>query len=102
MKELKEEIEKKKIPILKKRDEVICGTVSDFEEYRVTYGKSFMQQEARMETIEKTEEEKALAEEVEAEREPVDVSHLQSIRGIPDYWVRSIRSHAMLASIVSE
>ena len=52
--------------------------------------------------IVKTEEEKAADEEETKAHVPTDVTHLVDKPGVPDFWAKAIKNHAMLQSIVTE
>lgn len=52
--------------------------------------------------IVKTEEEKAADEEEAKAHVPTDVTHLVDKPGVPDFWAKAIKNHAMLQSIVTE
>lgn len=52
--------------------------------------------------IVKSEEEKAADEEEAKAHVPTDVTHLVDKPGVPDYWAKAIKNHAMLQTIVTE
>jgi len=58
--------------------------------------------EASVSGIVKSEEEKQADEEEEKAHTPTDVTHLKAAPGIPDYWAKAIKNHAMLQSVVTD
>lgn len=102
VRELSEAFERRKLPILEKRDKILDGTSTEFDDACVEFDTRKGKLEAAVAGIVKTEEEKeAEAEEAKAHT-PTDVSHLADAPGVPDFWAKAIKNHAMLQSIITE
>ena len=96
VRELSEAFEKRKIPILTKRDEIVAGTDTNFDDACVEYDTSFTKLETAIAGIVKTDEEKEVEAEEEKAHVPTNVDHLKDKPGIPDFWAKSLKNHAML------
>ena len=102
MKKLSEEFEKKKKPILEKRDLILEGNLEDFAEYLPRYDVFTEKLQAFCSSIVKDEEQKKLEEEEEKDREPLDVSHLVGKKGVPDFWRKAMTNNPMMAPLIQE
>jgi len=102
VRELSESFEKRKLPILAKRDQILAGTVTEFDDACNEFDVSMAKCETTVAGIVKTEEEKAADEEEAKSHTPTDVTHLKDTPGVPDFWAKAIKNHAMLQSIVTE
>lgn len=58
--------------------------------------------ESAVSGIVKTEEEKQADAEEAKSHVPTDVTHLKEKPGVPDFWAKAIKNHAMLQSIITE
>lgn len=102
MRELSEAFEKRKLPIVDKRDQILAGTLTAFDDYCVSFDSAHVKLEQAVAGIVKTEEEKAAEEEENKEHVATNVDHLKAAPGVKDFWSKAIKNHAMLQSIVSE
>ena len=95
--ELKEKNLKLKQPILAKRDQVIDGKVSDFDEYLPAYDERRLklQDEVAKITASKCFHQKKEAAKKHHAHIPTDVSHLHGQLGIPDFW-RTVVTHNLI------
>jgi len=96
VRELSESFERRKIPILEKRDKILDGSNIEFDDACIEFDTSMAKCETVVAGIVKTEEEKAEDEEEAKAHEPTDVSHLVDKQGVPDFWAKAIKNHAML------
>jgi len=102
VKKLSAKMEARKRPILEQRDNILVGEITDFSDLIPKYDEHVPELETIIAGIQRTDEEKAAAEEDEKEHEPVDVTHLKEKPGVPDFWMKAIEGHPMLAQIISE
>ena len=84
----------------------ICGFGDPRVNFHSPFGAVFHDSGGMCETtvagIVKSEEEKAADEEETKAHVPTDVTHLKDTPGVPDFWSKAIKNHAMLQSIVTE
>ena len=102
VRELSEAFEKRKIPILQKRDEIIAGADTNFDDACIEYDTSFTKLETAIAGIVKTDEEKEVEAEEEKAHVPTNVDHLKDKPGVPDFWAKALKNHAMLQSAITE
>ena len=102
VRELSEAFEKRKLPILAQRDEIVAGTNTSFDDACIEFDTAFAKIETAVAGIIKTDEEKEADAEEEKAHEPTNVEHLKEKPGVPDYWTKAIKNHAMLQSVITE
>ena len=102
VRELSEAFETRKLPILKKRDEIIAGTNTSFDDACIEFDTAYTKLETAVAGIIKTDEEKEADEEEDKLHEPTNVEHLKEKPGVPDFWAKAIKNHAMLQSAITE
>ena len=102
VRELSEAYEKRKLPILEKRDNILAGTLTNFDDYCVEFDTQMTKLQTSVSGIVKTEEEKAADDEEEKSHTPTDVNYLKAAPGVPDFWAKAIKNHAMLQSVITE
>ena len=98
-KKLEAQIREKKQPLLKQRKEIISGETTEFNELVSRFEETHKELEKKVAAIVKPEGEK---EEDEEEKQPTDVSYLKGKQGIPDFWVRSMKSNRLIWDQVKE
>ena len=86
VRELSEKFEKRKIPILEKRDKIIEGTMIEFDDSVIEFDQAFTKCETAVSGIVKSEEEKKADEEEAKAHTPTDVTELINKVGVPDFW----------------
>ena len=102
VRELSERFEQKKKPILEKRDQILDGTDTAFDDACIEFDTAQAKLETAVAGIFKSEEEKAAdAEEAKAHK-PTNVDHLKDKPGVPDFWAKAIKNHAMLQSVITD
>ena len=102
VRELSEAFEKRKLPIVKKRDDILDGTNTTFDDACIEFDTTVTKLQAAVAGIVKTEEEKEADEEEAKEHKPTNVDHLKDKAGVPDFWSTAIKNHAMLQTVVTE
>ena len=102
VRELSEAFEKRKLPIVKKRDDILDGTNTTFDDACIEFDTTVTKLQAAVAGIVKTEEEKEADEEENKEHKPTNVDHLKDKAGVPDFWSTAIKNHAMLQTVVTE
>lgn len=100
--ELADKFEKRKLPILEKRDQVLAtGSTEGMAEMITKFDETHQKLETEVAGIVKTDDEKEAAEEEEKAHTPTDVGHLADKPGVPDFWSVAIKNHAMLQTIIN-
>uniref|UniRef100_A0A7S3I5S4 Nucleosome assembly protein n=1 Tax=Favella ehrenbergii TaxID=182087 RepID=A0A7S3I5S4_9SPIT len=102
VRELSEAYEKRKLPILQKRDAILAGTNTEFDDSCIEFDTTFAKLETAVAGIVKTDDEKEADAEEEKAHEPTNVEHLKEKPGVPDFWSKAIKNHAMLQSVITE
>ena len=96
VRELSESFEQRKIPILEKRDKILAGTLTEFDDACIEFDTAMAKCQTIVSGIVKTDEEKAADEEEAKAHVPTNVEHLTDVQGVPDFWAKAIKNHAML------
>ena len=96
VRELAESFEHRKIPILEKRDKILAGTLTEFDDACIEFDTAMTKCQTIVSGIVKTDEEKAADEEEAKAHVPTNVDHLADVQGVPDFWAKAIKNHAML------
>mmetsp|Transcript_4164 Transcript_4164/g.7054 ORF Transcript_4164/g.7054 Transcript_4164/m.7054 type:complete len:280 (+) Transcript_4164:74-913(+) len=96
-KKLEAQIREKKQPLLKQRKDIISGETTEFGELVSRFEESHKELEKKVAAIVKPEEEKD-----EEEKEPTDVSYLKGKQGIPDFWLKAMKSNRLIWDQVKE
>ena len=102
VRELSEKFEKRKVPILNKRDNILNGEITEFDDACIEFDEKFTKLETAVAGIVKTEEEKERDAEEESKHTPVPVEHLKDKAGVPDFWQNAIKNHEMLQTIITD
>jgi len=102
VRELSDAFEKRKQPIMEKRDKIIYAEHTEFDDACISFDKRMTTLETTVAGIVKTDVEKAADAEEEKAHVPTNVDHLKAKHGVPDYWARALKNHAMLQSIITE
>jgi len=102
VRELSEAFEKRKLPILQKRDQIVAGTLTEFDDACIEFDTTYAKLETSIAGIIKTDEEKEADAEEAKSHVPTTVDHLKDKPGVPDYWSKAIKNHAMLQSVITE
>lgn len=101
-KQLNEEFEKKKEPILEIRNKILDGTKTDFSEYVPKFDELSKRLKEFTSSIVKDEEKLKEEEEEKAERKPFDPEPLLGKKGVPDFWKRAILNNQMMKMMIKE
>ena len=104
VKTLTMKFEQKKKPTLEKRDNILRGEVTEFDELVTEYDKREPLLKEIVDGIQakKSEEDKEEDAEEAEKHEKTDVSHLKDKQGVPDFWAKAIEGHPMLMQIITE
>ena len=94
--------DKKKAPILEKRDKILSGDLVEFDQFKADYDSAKAKLTTVVAGIVKSDEEKKEDEEEDAKHKPTDVAYLKDKKGVPDFWKKAIQNNAMLSQIVTE
>ena len=78
VRELAESFERRKIPILEKRDKILSGEHTEFDDACIEFDTATARLETAVAGIVKTEEEKAMEAEEDSKHKPTDVAHLEN------------------------
>lgn len=96
-KKLEAKIMAKKAPFLEQRKQIISGELTQYGDLVPRFDSAHKELQEKVAAIVKPE-----TEEKEEEKEPTDVSYLKGKQGIPDFWVRAIKSNRLLWDQVKE
>ena len=96
-KKLEAKINAKKAPFLEKRNQIISGELTEFGDLIPRFDQTHKELTEKVAAIVKPEEPSP-----EEEKEPTDVSYLKGKKGIPDFWVRAIKSNRLIWDQVKE
>lgn len=96
-KKLEAKIMAKKSPFLEQRKQIISGDLTQFGDLIPRFDSAHKELQEKVAAIVKPE-----SDEKEEEKEPTDVSYLKGKQGIPDFWVRAIKSNRLLWDQVKE
>jgi nucleosome assembly protein 1-like 1 len=96
-KKLEKKITEKKAPFLEKRQKIIAGELEDYGDLIPRFEESHKELEQKVAAIVKPE----ITEE-EPPKVPTDVNYLKGQKGIPDFWVRAIKSNRLIWDQVKE
>lgn len=96
-KKLEAKIMEKKAPFLEKRKQIIAGELTDFGDLIPRFDSAHKELQEKVAAIVKPEN-----EEKEEEKVPTDVNYLKGKTGIPDFWVRAIKSNRLIWDQVKE
>ena len=99
-KQIEAKIRAKKKPFLDQRKTIIAGEDVDVSEHVLRFDDSYKELEKKNAAIVKPENEKP--EEAEEEKVPTDVSYLKGKKGVPDFWVRSMKANRLIWDQVKE
>ena len=102
VRELSEAFEKRKLPLVEKRDKILEGTLTEFDDMGLEFDATHAKLETAVAGIVRSEEEKKAEEEEAKNHTPTNVDHLKDKPGVPDFWSKAIKNHAMLQSVVTE
>ena len=96
--------EQRKLPTLEKRDKILDGSLTDFDDLVPEYEK---QQPILKEIVDgiqskKSKEDKEEDDEEAEKHEPTDVAYLKDKEGVPDFWSKAIEGHPMLMQIITD
>jgi nucleosome assembly protein 1-like 1 len=105
IKELEARIAEKKKPLYVTRTKVINGEILDFTEYIPKFDETHKNLEEQCALIitkaaEGSKEEKDKKEDDEIK--PVEVDHLKTVNGVPDFWYKAIKNNQMIWELVKE
>jgi len=77
-----------KKPLYEERRKIVAGEITDFSQYNQKFDAKHKQLEAECASIVTKGDEKK-----DEEAKAVDVEHLKTVNGIPDFWFRSIKNN---------
>lgn len=89
--------DKKKAPILEKRDKILSGDLVEFDQFKADYDSAKAKLTTVVAGIVKSDEEKKEDEEEDAKHTATDVAYLKDKKGVPDFWKKAIQNNAMLS-----
>lgn len=100
IKELDAKIAAKKQPLYDQRRQIIEGQLTDFSSFTTNFDATHAKlvEECAKIVTKPVEGEQPQSEEIKA----VDVEHLKSTPGVPDFWFRSIKNNQMIWELVHE
>ena len=99
--ELERRIAEKKKPLYEARRQIVAGEVTDFTAHKVTFDETHKKLEEQCALIStKAEDDKEKKE--EEEDKPVEVDHLKTVCGVPDFWFKAIKNNQMIWDLVKE
>jgi len=93
-KKLEAKILEKKKPFLDQRKEIIAGDLENYGDLTEKFDATHEELKTKVSAIVKPP--KKEGEEEETVKEPLDVSYLKGKKGIPDFWVRAIKSNKLI------
>ena len=99
-KKLEAKIMEKKKPFLDQRKQVIDGETESFGDLVEKFDTNHESLVTKVACIVKAP--KVAGEEEEPEKVPTDVSYLKGKKGIPDFWVRAIKSNKLIMDQVKD
>ena len=101
---LKEKTLKRRVPILRERDEVIDGKISDFDQYLPAYDdrRLRLQDEVQKIVEGKCYHKKKLDAKKKAAHTPTKVDHLHGQKGIPDFWRTAVTHNLILQDYIKD
>jgi len=99
-KKLEAKILEKKKPFLDQRKQIIAGELENFGDLTEKFDQSHLDLQSKVAAIVKPP--KKEGEEAEPEKIPTDVSYLKGQKGIPDFWVRSIKANKLIMDQIKE
>lgn len=102
VKALEEKFRQRKNPLLEKRNDIILGKITEFDEYKETYEAHYKECETIVAGIVKTPKQKAADEEEAKDHKPTEVDHLKDKTGIPDFWCTAIKNNVMMMQYIRE
>jgi nucleosome assembly protein 1-like 1 len=102
-KKLEQQIADKKKPFLEKRKQIISGEMTEFGQLIDRFEDTHKELEKKVAAIVKPlPTEGAGEEEKEEEKIPTDVTYLKGKKGVPDFWVRAMKSNRLIWDQVKE
>jgi len=92
----------KKAPLYDQRRKIVAGEVKDFAQFVPTFDTTHkkLEEECALIVTKKAEDSKP-EDEKEADK-PVEVEHLKTVDGIPDFWFKSMKNNQMIWDLVKE
>ena len=96
-KKIEAKINAKKAPFMEKRKEIIAGNITEFGDLVPRFDSTHKELSAKVAAIVKPED-----EDKGEEKTPTDVNYLKGKAGIPDFWVRAIKSNRLIWDQVKE
>ena len=109
IKSLDAQIAAKKKPLYEQRKKIIAGEVTDFSSFTTTFDnthKKLVEECGKIVTkppAEPQAQNEASSQPTDPnEIKPVDVEHLKTVKGIPDFWFKSIKNNQMISELVKE
>lgn len=87
---------------MEKRNLILEGNLEDFAEYLPKYDEYTQKLQAFVSSIVKDEEQKKLEEEENKDRKPLDLSHLEGKKGVPDFWKTALINNPMTKQLIQE
>ena len=101
-KKVEMKIAEKKKPFMDQRKKIISGEMSEFGELIPRFEEVHKDLEKRVAAIVTPPDEKKEDDKDEPEKTPTDVSYLKGQKGIPDFWVRAMKSNRLIWDQVKE
>lgn len=99
-KKLEAKILEKKKPFLDQRKEIISGDLENYGDLTEKFDVNHEDLKTKVAAIVKPP--KKEGEEEDPVKEPLDVSYLKGKKGIPDFWVRAIKSNKLIMDQVKD
>jgi nucleosome assembly protein 1-like 1 len=96
-KKLEAKIMAKKAPFMEKRKQIISGELTAYGDLLTKFDTTHKELQEKVATIVKPE-----GEEKDEEKVPTDVNYLKGKAGVPDFWVRAIKSNRLIWDQVKE
>lgn len=92
----------KKKPLYEQRKQIIAGEVTDFSSFTSTFDAAHSRLVEECAKIVTKKPEAEASTQAQEEPKPVDVEHLKSVQGVPDFWYKSIKNNQMIYELVKE